>query len=463
MNQNNNAQTKLKILIVDDEAVMRNSCLAFCEKDGHQAITAENGQKALAWLEKNEFDLVITDLKMPGIDGIELLKTIKQNYPHTDVVIMTGFATIESAVEAIRLGAYDYFSKPLLPGSIRKIVAKIVAKKKLLQGVEPGELTIEYESGEKIIGQSRAMQEIFHLIKKVAPTDSTVLITGESGTGKELIAKAIHYNSLRREQPFLTVDCGSLVETLFESELFGHVKGSFTGAIATKHGSFELANGGTFFFDEIGNISLNIQAKILRAIQEKEIKRVGDIKTIKVDVRVIAATNLDLRHSVQTGKFREDLFYRLSVIPIHLPQLKQREEDILPLAEYFLNKFNQRRRRNILGLNEPVKGRFLNYDWPGNVRELENVIERAVIFEEGPYISLSSLPAHLRRVPSSPMEIRSSNDTIDSLEQVEITHIKNVLERTNWNRSKTARLLGIDRKTLYDKIKKYNLKPTKRN
>lgn len=448
---------KLNILVVDDEAVVRHACVTFCNRGGHVSLQADSGQKALELLSRYEFDLVLADLIMPDLDGIELLKQIKQRQPQTDVVIMSGFATIETAVEAMRFGAYDYFSKPLLPGALNKIIEKLVSKKKLLRDVVPGDLAIEYESDEKIIGQSQAMKEVFHLIKKVAPTDSTVLITGESGTGKDLIAKAIHYNSLRREKPFMAVDCGSLVETLFESELFGHVKGSFTGAIAQKHGSFELANGGTFFFDEIGNISLNIQAKILRAIQEKEIKPVGDVKAIKVDVRVIAATNLDLRQSVQSGKFREDLFYRLSVIPIHLPELKERRDDIIPLAEYFLDKFNQRRKRNIRGLDDVVRERFLNYHWPGNVRELENVIERAVIFEEGPRLSLSSLPSHLRKTPAGEAKSTYEVSQIPSLSEMEKQHIAHTLEATGGNRAKTARILGIDRKTLYDKIRKYNL------
>lgn len=450
---------KLQILIVDDERFVRTACAEVCRREGHQTTQAENGREALDILAHQAFDLIMTDLKMPEMDGIELLQNIKQKHPDTDVVMMSGFATIETAVEAIQLGAYDYFSKPMSPDAIRKIIAKIMDKRQLLKDVKPGNLTIEYESGEKIIGKSQAMQEVFQLIKKVAPTDSTVLITGESGTGKELIAKAIHYNSLRQTKPFLTVDCGSLVETLFESELFGHVKGSFTGAIATKHGSFELANGGTFFFDEIGNISLNIQAKILRAIQEKEIKRVGDIKTIKVDVRVIAATNLDLRQSVQSGGFREDLFYRLSVIPINLPRLRDRDEDILELADYFLQRFNERRKRSINGLSAVAKDLFMNYDWPGNVRELENVIERAVIFEDSNHITPSSLPSHIRKIRKAAAKSKESSTEILPLEQVEIDYIRQTLEKLNWNRAKTARMLGIDRKTLYDKIKKYDLKP----
>ena len=298
------------------------------------------------------------------------------------------------------------------------------------------------------------MIDVYNLVLKVAPTDSTVLINGETGTGKELIAKAIHFNSHRKDKPFLTVDCSSLVETLFESELFGHVKGSFTGATATKHGSFELADGGTFFFDEIGNISLNIQAKILRAIQEKEIKRVGATDTIKVDVRVLAATNKDLRLAVQEGSFREDLYYRLSVIPVQLPGLWEREEDIIPLANHFLEKYNQKRKKILTGFSKQVQEIFLKYNWPGNVRELENVVERAVVIEDEKMVTLSSMPSHISEVSGK----RNSNTSnIKSLEELEKQHIFEVLESTNWNRSKSAKLLGIDRKTLYDKINRYDI------
>ncbi|MCU0644455.1 MAG: sigma-54 dependent transcriptional regulator [bacterium] len=300
------------------------------------------------------------------------------------------------------------------------------------------------------------MLEVYELVQKVAPTDSTVLITGETGTGKELIAKAIHYNSLRKDKPFLTVDCNSLVETLFESELFGHVKGSFTGAVATKHGSFELANGGTFFFDEIGNISLNIQSKILRVIQEKEIRRVGATETIKVDVRVIAATNKNLRQAVENDTFREDLFYRISVIPVHLSPLRERKEDIIPLANHFLEKYNQRRRRALTGFHPIVKENLLNYSWPGNVRELENIVERSVVIEDNDEITLSSLPSHLR---GDSAQAETSSHEIVSLELLEKSHIIKALKATEWNRSKTARLLRIDRKTLYDKIRRYQIEP----
>ena len=450
-------ENKLNILVVDDDSIIRDGCTEIFKSEGYLATTAENGFQALKKIKQKNFDLIFTDLKMPGIGGMELLVEIKELLPQADMVVMTGYATVESAVEAMRLGVYDYVTKPFTPDTIRKILHNIINKRKLLYRYSAKKVALVYdENQDTIIGQSPRMLEIYELVHKVAPTDSTVLITGESGTGKELIAKAIHHNSLRRNKPLLAVDCGSLVETLFESELFGHIKGSFTGAIATKHGSFELANGGTFFFDEIGNISLNIQGKILRAIQEKEIKRVGDTKTIKVDVRVIAATNLDLRQSVGSGAFREDLFYRLSVIPIHLPSLRERKEDIVPLAEHFLNKYKQKRKLDLKGFDEETINAIINYDWPGNVRELENVIERAVIFEEGTYISVSSLPANIRKV--APKKAMTSSK-IQTLEEVERDHIERALTFTNWNRTQTAKLLGIDRKTLYDKIKKYHLEP----
>lgn len=445
----------LNILIVDDEKIIREACTEILANEGHSVVVAENGLQALNRIAQQKFDLIFTDMKMPGMGGLELLAEIKKSLPQADVVVLTGYATVESAVEAMRLGAYNYVPKPFTPETIRKILQNIIDKRKLIYGGPVKKTELVYnENQDTLIGQSERISEIYDLVHKVAPTDSTVLITGESGTGKELIAKAIHYNSLRRNKPFLTVDCGSLVETLFESELFGHVKGSFTGAIATKHGSFELANDGTFFFDEIGNISLNIQAKILRAIQEKEIKRVGDTKSIKVNVRVIAATNLDLWQGVQSGAFREDLFYRLSVIPIHLPSLRERKKDIMPLAEHFLKKIMHKRKRDIKGFDEPAIQALTNYDWPGNVRELENVIERAVIFEEGRSISVSSLPSNIRK--TAPMKKNTAFE-IHTLQEVERSHIEKALIFTNWNRTQAAKMLGIDRKTLWDKIKKYQL------
>lgn len=451
------AGRKLNILVADDEESIRLGFEQLLSRDGHTYTIVNDGEQALKALGETKFDITFLDFKMPSIDGIEVLKQIHEKSIPTEVVIVTAYGTIKTAVEAIKLGAYDYITKPFLPDTIRRVIQKIIEKQDYLSKAPRQKLEIEYGNNKDvIIGVSPKMQDIYELIHKVAPTDSTVLITGESGTGKELIAKAIHYNSLRREKPFMTVDCGSLVETLFESELFGHVKGSFTGAIATKHGSFELAHEGTFFFDEISNISLSIQAKILRAIQEKEIKRVGATDMIKVDVRVLAATNIDLRKLVEEGKFREDLFYRLSVIPIYLPALRERKEDIIPLAHHFLKKYNLKRKRKIIKISETVQKTFLNYHWPGNVRELENVMERAVVIEDTDQIASSSLPTHLQEI-----EITLTNkDTIEniiSLEEMEKDHIRKVLKATDGNRSRTARILGIDRKTLYDKIKRYEL------
>ncbi len=443
------------ILIVDDDASIREGCERTVSELGHKVSTAPDGFKALELLREKPFDIAFVDLKMPEIDGLQLLGEIKKQGGRTEVVMITGYATVETAVEAMRLGAYDYISKPFPPEELRKIVNKILEKMTLIDTVEDQEWKIELDGHtDVIVGESTRMREVFQLVKKVAPTDSTILIYGESGTGKELIAKAIHYNSLRKDKPFLAVDCGSLVETLFESELFGHVKGAFTGAVETKHGSFELANNGTFLFDEIGNISLNIQAKILRAIQEKEIHPVGSTKSTRVDVRVVAATNRDLRRCVEEGTFREDLYYRLSVIPLYLPSLRERKEDIMPLAEHFLEKYNQRRKRNIQGITSAARDVLLNYNWPGNVRELENVIERAVVIEDDEEINVQSLPAFLRGE-----EVKGAvpDFEIKSLEQMEKEHIIKTLGAARWNRTKTAKLLGIDRKTLYEKIKKYGI------
>ncbi|MEE4310926.1 MAG: sigma-54 dependent transcriptional regulator [candidate division KSB1 bacterium] len=449
------ALKSFNILVADDEEIIRTGIQQILVKDGHKLFLAMDGIEALKKASECHIDIAFVDLKMPKKNGLEVLNEIKIKSPSTEVVIITGYATVETAVDAMKNGAYDYISKPFTPNTIRLVLQKIQEKHTLLTDSVKQDITLEFnDSHDVIVGSSVRMLQTYELIHKVAPTDSTILITGESGTGKELIAKAIHHNSLRRGKPFLTVDCGSLVETLFESELFGHIKGSFTGAVATKHGSFELAHKGSFFFDEISNISLSIQAKILRAIQEKEIKRVGATETIKVDVRVIAATNEDLRSLVEQGTFREDLFYRLSVIPIHLPPLRERKDDIIALTTHFLQKYNKRRDRNIRGISDRVRNLLLNYQWPGNVRELENVMERAVVIEDSDQITFSSLPGHIK---NEEMNTRGFEASVRPLEEIEMDYISKALKMTNWNRSKTARLLGIDRKTLYDKIKKYNI------
>ena len=380
------------ILVIDDEESMRDSCRQALSRDGHRVEVAGDGLKALAELEKASFDLVILDLKMPGLSGMEVLKRIKEDDPEAIVIVITGYATIESAVEAMKRGAYDFIPKPFTPDGLRMIVGRALEKREL--ALENVLLRTELKLGtgaEVLVGQSKSMKKVEDLVLKVSPTDSTVLICGESGTGKELVARAIHRQSSRKDKPFVVVDCGSLVENLFESELFGHIKGSFTGATATKYGRFELANGGTLFFDEIGNISMNIQTKLLRVLQEREIAKVGSSQVIKVDVRIIAATNKDLQKGVKQGVFREDLFYRLSVVPITLPPLRERSDDISLLANHFLKKYNRKRKKNIRAISNKGMQALVKYDWPGNVRELENAIERAVVLAENHVIGPSDL------------------------------------------------------------------------
>lgn len=444
----------IKILIVDDDEMYRHTYALILAENGYNVTAAVNGEKGLEQLFRGHYSIVFVDYRMPDMDGVEFLRRAKAFDASIDVVLITAFATIETAVEAIKLGAYDYIDKPTKADKLLALVKRLEERQRLLRRTPGHALNLNFDGTNlKIVGVSAKMREIFDIIAKIAPTDSTVLILGDSGTGKELIAKAIHANSLRRKNPFLTMDCGTLVESLFESELFGHVKGSFTGAIATKHGAFELAHGGTFFFDEIGNISLNMQAKILRAIQEKEIRPVGGTKTMEVDVRVIAATNLDLLKAVDEGRFREDLYYRLSVIPLYVPPLRDRTEDIPFLVDHFIKRFAMKKRdHTITGVSQTTLNYLLSYAWPGNIRELSNVIERAVVLEEDSVIHPESLPLHIRGIFRYDEE-----DALLSLSEIEKRHIKKILQKTDYNISKAARILKIDRKTLYDKIKKYDL------
>jgi len=384
--------SQANILVIDDEETMRDSCQQALSRSGNIVEVAEEGTKGLEMLGKESFDLVILDLKMPGLSGMEVLKRIKEDEPEVVVVVITGYATVESAVEAMKAGAYDFIPKPFTPESLRMIVNRALEKRKLsLENILLRAELKDKISEDMIIGQNAKMHEVEQLVRKVAPTDSTVMITGETGTGKELIARAIHRQSNRKDKPFIVVDCGGLVESLFESELFGHIKGSFTGATETKYGRFEVADGGTVFLDEVGNISMNIQAKLLQAIQEKEITRVGSTKAIKVDVRIIAATNQDLLQGIKEGTFREDLFYCLSVVPIALPALRQMKEDIPLLVKHFLIKYNKKREKNVTGISKEAMKILTGYDWPGNVRELENVIERAVVLARSRVIEPSDL------------------------------------------------------------------------
>ena len=445
----------ISVLVVDDEQIMQDSCSRILVKEGYSVSTADCGEAALEQCDRESYDLVLLDLKMPGMGGIKTLSRLKEMDPGITILIMTGYPSIETAVRAIKLGAYDYITKPFTPDALRFAINRALERKHLI--VENQHLRHQLKAKNEtdvIIGQSQAMRNIYELVRRTAPTDSTVLITGESGTGKELIARAIHNYSLRDEKEFITVDCSALVETLLESELFGHVKGSFTGAIQAKYGSFELANGGTFFFDEIGNLSLDIQAKLLRVIQEKEIKPVGSERTIKVDVRIIAATNKDLREAIAKKTFREDLYYRLNVVPIHLSPLRERKEDIPLLVHHLLKKFNRKRETPITQVEPETMKLLVGHEWPGNVRELENAIERALILEDGDTLLPRCFPWFIEH---KQVKVMTPTGRVYSLEAVEKEHIKRVLKETKGHRGQTASLLGIDRKTLYQKIKKYRL------
>ncbi len=444
------------ILIIDDDEAILDSCRQVLNKEGFTVKMAKNGTEGLQLFHKEFFHIVLCDLKMPGMDGMEVVRRIKEKSPETPIVVITGFGSIESAVEAMREGAFHYMSKPFSPQELRIITKKALGNRNLL--LENIYLRGELESKiefDMVVGDSKVMEKVLDLVKQVSASDSTVLLTGESGTGKEMLAREIHNHSPRKSGPFVVVDCGALVETLFESELFGHVKGSFTGAHETKHGRFEVANGGTVFLDEISNISLNIQAKLLRAIQEREVTRVGSSKPIKVDVRIIAATNENLSCAVKEGKFREDLFYRLSVVPIHLPPLRQRKEDIPMLVEHFLAKYNKRMKKQISSINRDILKALLEYDWPGNIRELENTIERAVVLSKADEIKSEDLLYHGISSASSILTLMIGKDK--SLEDIEKEYIKAVLQAHHWNKSQTAGILGIDRKTLLAKIKKYDI------
>ncbi len=444
------------VLIVDDEKTIRDSCSQILKKEGYKVRIAGEGREGLLAFKEELFHVVILDLKLPEMDGMEVLARIKEESPETPVIIITGYASIESAVEAIKKGAFEYLTKPFTPEELRVSIKKAIESRKIFfEGIYLREELEKQTEFDMVVGKSEVMKKVMDIVRRVSPTESTILITGESGTGKELIAREIHNHSLRRNAPFVVIDCGALVETLFESELFGHVKGSFTGAYVTKHGRFEVANGGTIFLDEISNISLNIQAKLLRVIQEREVTRIGSSKPIKVDVRILAATYENLIDCVKEGKFREDLFYRLSVVPIHIPPLRERKEDIPLLIKHFLCKYNRRAKKQIVSISRDVLKALTQYDWPGNIRELENTIERAVVLSKSNEIELDALIYH--GISSGSSLLNQVKGKYGSLEEVEREYIKTVLNAYHGNRSQTAKVLGIDRKTLLTKIKKYHI------
>ncbi len=382
-----------KILIVDDEVNMRLVLKAMLKKEGYEVETAADGMEALALLRHHDITACVTDLKMPKLDGMGLLNRMVEEYPSIPVIIITAHGTVATAVDALKKGAFDYITKPFDQEELKNVISKAV-KTRVLSDEEVQLGATELDRSE-IVGSSQSMAKIFEIIKKVAPSTTTILITGETGTGKELVANAIHVNSPRKRNPFIKINCSAIAENLIESELFGYEKGAFTGAVSSKQGRFELAHKGTLFLDEIGDLPREIQVKLLRVIQDHEFERVGGLQTIKVDVRLVAATNRNLQQSVKEGSFREDLFYRFNVMPIYVPPLRERKEDIPPLVSYFIEKFNRKLDRRITGVDPEVMELFQDYDWPGNIRELENLAERLVLMAKGDQIVMGDVPAEL--------------------------------------------------------------------
>ena len=453
------------ILVVDDEKNYLLVLETLLGGEGYQVLTASSGEEALRVLGEDEADLLITDMKMPGLDGVDLLASIKEQQPDLPVIMMTAFGTVDKAVEAMKKGAFDYLSKPfendqmlLTIGRALKL-GRLVRQNRLLQG------QISQRFGfSNLVGQSKAMRQVYGLVEKVAPTKATVLLTGESGTGKELIARAIHHRSLRRDEPFVSVNCSALPETLLESELFGHEKGAFTGAASARKGRFELANGGTLFLDEIGHTSLALQVKLLRVVQEMSFERVGGSRTLNVDVRLITASNRDLKAEVASGRFQEDLYYRLNVVHIHLPALKDRPDDIPLLAAHFLKKYQTELGRGELEFEPEALEALAAYPWPGNVRELENVIERAVVLTAVDRLRLSDLPAEVRgsglgQEDTAPF-VASGTPLPQAVELFEQHLIKLALKKANFVQARAAEMLGIGKSLLQYKLKKYDLSPS---
>jgi len=444
------------ILLIEDDEILRITVSDTLKKMGWAVMTAEDGQEGLNIIKKNSFNIVISDIRLPKINGIEVLKEIKNYHPNTDVIMITAFGNIEDAVGIIKFGAYDYISKPFHTDDLIFRIKKIIDYQTMKSDYTILKNQCEDLPVFNIVGNSSRMQAVFDLIEKVSKVDSNILITGESGTGKGLVANIIHLKSKRAKKPFIKVSCAALPETLLESELFGHEKGSFTGAIKRRYGRFEMANGGTIFLDEIGEIPMSIQVKLLRVIQENEFERVGGEETIKADDRIISATRKNLEKAIRDGEFREDLYYRLKVIPFHLPPLRERKEDIPLLVDYFVKKFNKKLGR-FAEISPQALSCLTDYDFPGNVRELENIIERTVALSTSDTINAHDIVMAVEK--DGFISLRDEN--IPSLKEVisktEMTHLMKVLEKTNWNRIKAAKILGISRKNLWEKLKAYNI------
>ncbi|BDG06875.1 sigma-54-dependent transcriptional regulator [Anaeromyxobacter oryzae] len=444
---------RTRILVVDDEEIVRESLGGWLEKDGYTVQTAPDGPTALTRLAADRWSILIVDLKMPGMDGLQVLEEAKKKQPDLAVVIMTAYATVDTAVAAMKLGAYDYLVKPFDPEELSLMMQKIVSQQTLVHenAVLRQALKREYQFRD-LLSKSPAMQKVFELARTAARSNSTILVLGESGSGKEVLARAIHAESPRAEGPFVAVSCAALTESLLESELFGHEKGSFTGAVARRKGKFEAAHGGTLFLDEVGDIGSKLQLDLLRVLEERKFHRIGGNDPIEVDVRIVAATNRDLRKAVLENRFREDLFYRLNVIPILIPPLRDRREDIPLLVERFIERLAVEMKKKIDGVSADAMTALMAHDWPGNVRELRNVLERGAVVSTGPVIQLQDLGLP-GRGESSPRP-----GTLASLEEVERRHVAAVLAHTGGNVSQSARILGIDRVTLYNKMRKWGLR-----
>ena len=457
-----------RILIVDDEEILIRSCKRILSDPSYVVDTLMDGWEAMRRVEEVKYDIVILDIMMPKVDGLEVLQHIKERHPDVDVIMMTGLSQVQTAVKAMKLGAFDYLSKPFDPEELQRVVDRALERRRLLQENQDvsGEVSSKYHF-ENIVGSSAAMQAVFGLIAKAAPTNSTVLITGESGTGKEVIARAIHYNSLRKDQPFVIVDCNTLSENLLESELFGHTKGSFTGAVANKRGMFDVANNGTLFLDEFGNIPLTTQAKLLRVIQEREFRPVGSTVSQKTNVRLVTATNKDLKAMVAEGTFREDLYYRINVFPIHAPPLRERREDIPALAFHFLKLFCNELERPVSEISQAAMSMLVGYDWPGNVRELQSTIQRAVILASDNVIHQAHLVNIIDNFPRTDLEVPRNSEDLKrikkqvrekSVEDVEKLFIQETLKRNAFNVTKSAEETGMQRSNFQALMKKYSIR-----
>jgi DNA-binding NtrC family response regulator len=459
---------KARILVVDDEEIVVRSCLRILGEGDYEAEGVQSGEEALRRIEEHPYDVVILDIMMPKVDGLEVLRRVKESHPDIDVIMVTGLSQIDTAVRSMKLGAFDYLPKPFDPDELKVVVGRALERRRLLQ--ENLSLKSEVSSRyrmENIIGPSPAMQAVYRLIAKSAPTNSTILLTGESGTGKELIARAVHYNSLRKDRPFVPVDCNSLSENLLESELFGHVKGSFTGAVANKRGMFEIAHGGTLFLDEIGNLSLSTQAKLLRVIQEREFRAVGDTRTQTTDVRLIAATNKDLKAMVAGSTFREDLYYRINIFPIHVPPLRERREDIPALTHHFLSILSKEVGKRFTGFSEGAMNLLMQHDWRGNVRELENAVHRAVILATGDVIRRAHLAGIIEAGPRMDLDVAKTGEELKrlkkaarerSVEEIEKLFVLEALKRNAWNVTRSAEETGMQRANFQALMKKYRIR-----